>query len=284
MTYVECTTPTCGNPVFATGLCRKHYDKARLETASPCSVSACTARAFRGGLCEPHYRAERMRLRPVCSVPSCGAPQRNLTMALCQKHEFRMRNHASVAMPREADWGAREAHPLYGTWGYHRRLGNGIDACWKDDFWAFVAAVGDRPHAHTLRKLDAGKPLGPNNWVWKAPYEKAANTREYAKQWRKHNPDKAKNANLKRHFGIGLAEYESMGAAQQWKCAICGRAESTKDRDGGPREMPVDHDHRTGRVRALLCTQCNRGLGLFGEDEARLQAAAQYLAHHKKAG
>jgi hypothetical protein len=36
---IECKVPECGNPVFSTGLCRKHYEQGRLATASPCSIA-----------------------------------------------------------------------------------------------------------------------------------------------------------------------------------------------------------------------------------------------------
>lgn len=281
MTYSECKIPDCGNPVFAGGLCRKHYDKERLARAAPCSVSGCSSKAFRGTQCEAHYRAELLAKRPLCTVPNCGAHQKNLTNGLCQKHAFRARRHGTTEQQRAPDWGSREAHPLYSVWTYHRRLKGNLAAVWQNDFWAFVNTVGDKPAAHTLRRLDRKKPLGPDNWKWQLPYAKAENAKVYAKAWRAHNPDKAKDANLKRHYGIGLEEYEAMAAAQEGRCAICGNPEDTKDKDGGPRSMPVDHCHKTGKVRALLCTHCNRGLGLFGEDAARLKKAIDYLEKHK---
>lgn len=279
MTYQECKTPACGNPAFAGGLCRKHYDRERLATAPPCSSSGCQARAFRSGMCEPHYRAERMRLRPLCSVPNCGNNQKNLTLKLCQKHEFRIRNHGTLEQQRPPDWGSREAHPMYGIWTYHRRVKPGLVPEWHNDFWGFVRAVGDKPQGFTLRRKDQKQPLGPENWRWQESISNA-NPAKYQQQWRKRNPEKAKDHNLRRSYGLTLDAYNAMGEAQQWRCAICKEHESTKDKDGGPRAMPVDHDHQTGKVRALLCTQCNRGLGLFRDKIDLLKAAAEYLTRH----
>jgi len=61
-----------------------------------------------------------------------------------------------------------------------------------------------------------------------------------------------------------------MVAAHGDSCAICGRSNSD-------RRLAVDHCHRTLRVRGLLCTACNRGLGFFGDDPERLAAAIRYL-------
>ena len=281
MSYVECKIPGCGNPVFATQLCRKHYERERLATASPCSISGCQARSFRGGMCEQHYRADIMSRRPVCSVPNCGNPQKNLTLKLCQKHEFRIRNHGSLEQQRPDDWGSRESHPLYSIWTYHRRLLPGLCDSWRNDFWLFVRDVGEKPEGFTLRRIIKALPLGPDNWTWKQSVSNS-DPAKYQRIWRKNNPERAKHHNLKRFYGITLDQYNEMGERQGWRCAICGGWETTKDRDGGPRKMPVDHDHNTGKVRDLLCTQCNRGLGLFKENIENLESAITYLKKHQQ--
>jgi hypothetical protein len=82
----------------------------------------------------------------------------------------------------------------------------------------------------------------------------------------------ARDARYRRLYGISLAEYERMGRAQQWRCAICKR----KAYPEGSRLVP-DHNHATGDVRGLLCQPCNSALGLMGEKADRLVAAANYL-------
>lgn len=154
-----------------------------------------------------------------------------------------------------------------------------MEPIWSSDFWAFAAAVGVRPEGHTLRRKDPQALLGPLNWEWKQSHSNK-DPAKYQRQWRVHNPARAKHHNLKRQFGITLAEYEAMGDAQGWRCAICNSMETTKDKDGGPRSMPVDHDHSTGKIRALLCTQCNRGLGMFTDSIEKLRAATAYLEKH----
>jgi len=77
---------------------------------------------------------------------------------------------------------------------------------------------------------------------------------------------------LMRTYGISVEDYNSILECQEFKCAICGR--STEELK---RSLNVDHDHRTNRVRGLLCYDCNRALGLFGERKSVLMKAVKYL-------
>ena len=279
MEYTECNQANCGNPVFSLGLCRKHYEQERLATAAPCSFLGCENKSYRGDLCAKHYREKIRSQHPKCTVAGCNEPQKTLKSGLCEKHLFRFTRHGTVEQPRRSDWGSRESHPLYQTYYWHRRKVNGMCDEWKKDFWAFVEAVSPKPENCTLRRLNESKPIGPSNWTWK---EKTSSKDKalYAKLWRMRNPEKAKNADLKKHFGITLDEYCAMEAAQNGACAICGSKEEVLDKNGIPRKMPVDHCHKTNKIRALLCTPCNRALGLFKDDPDVLRKAADYVEKH----
>lgn len=63
---------------------------------------------------------------------------------------------------------------------------------------------------------------------------------------------------LKRNYGIDEAEYQRMFDAQGGRCGICGG-----DKSFGNGKLHVDHCHRTGRVRKLLCVKCNMALGWY---------------------
>ena len=76
-----------------------------------------------------------------------------------------------------------------------------------------------------------------------------------------------------RAYGITLADYERMFAEQGGVCGICKKFRVSKSH---PR-LNVDHDHKTGRVRGLLCWMCNRGIGLLGDSRERILSAAEYL-------
>ena len=70
-----------------------------------------------------------------------------------------------------------------------------------------------------------------------------------------------------------------MREAQGDRCAIC-----KGERCGPGDRLHIDHDHVTGKVRALLCSRCNTMIGLAGDDPARLTAAAAYIRRHRRAG
>lgn len=67
-----------------------------------------------------------------------------------------------------------------------------------------------------------------------------------------------------------------MRLAQRGVCAICHRPE-TATLLGKPTRLRVDHDHKDGHIRGLLCNKCNAGIAQLGDDPDTLLAAAEYL-------
>lgn len=106
----------------------------------------------------------------------------------------------------------------------------------------------------------------------------AARNREYQER-RKRDPavrafEKERNRRtvLRLKYGITPETYDEMLEAQGGVCAICRQPP-----DRGRMFLDVDHCHESGRVRGLLCSGCNRAIGLMGEDAERLRAAAAYV-------
>jgi Recombination endonuclease VII len=99
-------------------------------------------------------------------------------------------------------------------------------------------------------------------------------------EWREGHRDWQRNYLLKRNYGISLAKYNQMVAEQCGSCAICGAVPSENPDEPGrnQKRLHVDHDHVTGKVRSLLCSDCNRGIGFLRENSEMLQRAALYLA------
>jgi hypothetical protein len=85
--------------------------------------------------------------------------------------------------------------------------------------------------------------------------------------------------------GFTAQDYEKLFQAQNGVCAICSRPEGAVDsRYGKTKDLAIDHDHVTGAIRALLCSNCNRGLGLFNDDEGLLAKAQTYVLYHRQSG
>lgn len=101
--------------------------------------------------------------------------------------------------------------------------------------------------------------------------ESKRRARERCAEWAKRNPRGATDAHRLRFYGLTPEQFDEMVEEQAGTCAICGQEPS----DG--KAFNVDHDHETGLVRALLCGNCNRGLGSFADDPERLRSAAAYL-------
>lgn len=85
------------------------------------------------------------------------------------------------------------------------------------------------------------------------------------------------NSALRKYYGIDVAEFNRMFDVQSGCCAICMRHQSEFKK-----RLSVDHDHSTGKVRALLCQHCNQGLGHFRDSANLLSLAMTYLSKHKK--
>ena len=96
---------------------------------------------------------------------------------------------------------------------------------------------------------------------------------EQSIRWQKNNPEKMQGYYLKQNYSLSLGEYNQMLADQGGVCAICGLPPQT-------RKMGVDHDHVTGKIRGLLCHNCNVSIGLMKDNQDTLAKAIAYLREH----
>jgi Autographiviridae endonuclease VII len=99
--------------------------------------------------------------------------------------------------------------------------------------------------------------------------------RSAQKQRRRYDAEKRRDYKLQRLYGITLAEYDRLFAAQSGCCVICG-AEETRRMYGERPKLVVDHNHITGAVRGLLCCACNGRLAAI-EDEQFMLLAKEYI-------
>lgn len=94
----------------------------------------------------------------------------------------------------------------------------------------------------------------------------------------RYNGVYAKNKTLAR-YGVDSFMYEQMLAEQGGACAICKTTDAgIHNGSGKVKAFDVDHDHKTGVVRGLLCNRCNRGIGMLGDDTRTLLNAHAYLS------
>ena len=223
----------------------------------------------------------RLMENKTCTVEGCASPLH--LRGMCIKHYQRFMRHGDVNHGRPAGYGDATAHPLRKRW-QKLKARDALGAEWMN-FWTFVQDVGDPGEATKMLRLDDSRPFGKDNFRWALPLTAERNA-EYMKAWRDANPHAHRESHLMRNYNLTLAEYDAMAESQGGGCAICGEVESrySTTKDGSTRRLAVDHDHTTGKVRGLLCGDCNVGLGAFEDDGPRLIKAVQYLNRHRTEG
>jgi hypothetical protein len=103
--------------------------------------------------------------------------------------------------------------------------------------------------------------------------------RAYQVSYRERNRELLGDKERERRFGITRHEYAKMFHEQNGVCAICSKPE-TATRNGKIKALAVDHNHQTGKVRGLLCSDCNTGIGKLKEDRNIFVSAIRYLDKH----
>lgn len=129
---------------------------------------------------------------------------------------------------------------------------------------------------------DHARWLTPEYRTWKKAYDrkryldpkKRANDERvraaYLEQNKEKMRDYRKDWSLQKRFGLTLAEYRAKVVAQRGACAVCKRVPKGKG-------LHVDHDHRTGKIRGLLCFNCNVVIGLSKDDHYILKRLTRYV-------
>lgn len=148
-----------------------------------------------------------------------------------------------------------------------------------------------------LERDNARRRLARENEVPEQREKRLAKHRARHKKWRDNNPeklkayvakDRAKNMDRIRlqsraraievKYGITIEKYFDMIEKQGGRCAICGSDKATTKHSKF--NWRVDHCHTTGKVRKLLCHNCNVALGLVKEDTDTLKKMIDYINHH----
>jgi hypothetical protein len=243
------------------GFCRGHKSATSRAPVRICAADECDLPlriSNKSGFCFRHVQQtpnvlarnesrlaatrERRIARPVCAVDRCTKPLRadNAT-GRCRDHTY-----------------APEHRPECAYEGCSNRLiaGNETGRCevHRAKHWV----------AQRCSATGCDKVLNEGNLSGRCPEHRAYYRRDYM---------------LWRNYRITSEQHDEMLADQHGLCAICGQPPKPEGVRAASR-LHVDHDHETGRVRGLLCLNCNRGIGAFGDDANLLRLAADYLDHH----
>ncbi len=98
------------------------------------------------------------------------------------------------------------------------------------------------------------------------------------KEWRDNNKKRIRDVKRNSKYGLSGEEADRMREEQFFACAICRRHESLL----GKRGLVIDHDHKTDKIRGLLCDKCNRCLGLLDDSVDIIESAVRYLRKYQK--
>lgn len=90
------------------------------------------------------------------------------------------------------------------------------------------------------------------------------------------NPEDSRKNHLKKTFNLTEKDYNNLLEKQHGVCAICGKPEISLYK-GAIRNLAIDHNHKTGEIRGLLCRNCNLGVGYFNDNIETIEKVLQYL-------
>jgi Recombination endonuclease VII len=89
---------------------------------------------------------------------------------------------------------------------------------------------------------------------------------------------RSRDNHLKRLYNISEEFYDQLLMRQDFKCALCNEESKATGKNA---RLHVDHDHRTGKVRGLLCYGCNIAIGFLEENPDKVQKVLDYLEFHR---
>lgn len=272
MTMIErtCSVDGCGKPRLARTWCGMHYGRwkrtgdpgpaepMRTPKGSPrpkCATDGCRARARRNGLCEPCSAKTWRAGAAFCTIDGCD--RRINARGLCGKHYQDVRN-------------GRLDHPAAAEILFP--FGCLVDGC-KNRLYAKGLC-----NMHWGRAYTAGDPgeAEPRRTRYEPGQTCAIPACDRRARWAGYCGTHNKRF---RRFGITPEELDALVRVQNGRCAICGTPDPGAQTSG---EWCIDHDHVTGKIRGLLCSRCNTGIGMLRDDPDVIASAFEYVRRHRE--
>lgn len=254
-----------------------------------CGVPICGVKLNRDnriGFCRPHREIKNRSAPRICAIEDCTRTLHyRSTSGLCHGHVAikRAADRRAETQDRKAQWRECAAD------GCTKRLrsDNESGRCYNHRHVPVSAAGREQCSLEGCgKRLSTRNTIGrceehkDPRWVAKEcaaeGCPKKLNVTNLIGFCGRHTNGYRRDAILQRSYGISEADYDAMLAAQDGRCALCGKP----PKPGGVRaasRLHVDHDHLTGAVRLLLCGTCNHGLGNFYEDPGLMRRAAEYV-------
>jgi hypothetical protein len=200
------------------------------------------------------------RTHETCTVPGCSRPHK--ARGLCQAHHQRHMRGVPVAVEISSRQRVVAEH------------------CSEVDCMEPVKAKG-LCKMHYARLLRHGHTKYPDRKRPPKPCTApGCENHLYAKGLCHQHYIRIKN--MAKKYGTTPEQMDALLAAQGGVCAVCGGLSRSQNGSSGKViDFHVDHCHETGTIRGMLCSHCNRGIGLFQDDPAILRRAADYLDRHR---
>ncbi len=178
-------------------------------------------------------------------------------------------------MPWKHVW---EPNPSDESLPVHKELPQGCEASdWGRPKMAYLSHEGVVNQMFYKRGCRCSLCVENKRRYTKNESEKA---RQRVRQWQMAHPDRMRKFRRKSVDKRWLDKYGEMKIFQDGKCAICHR--KPRGMSNSRQRLVVDHDHKTGKIRGLLCGACNVGLGHFDDSPKTLKSAIEYLKKHEK--
>jgi hypothetical protein len=214
----------------------------------------------------------------ICKIDDCDRSVE--CKGLCSKHYQRFKAHGDANVTK--CWG-QSTHPMYNMWN-ERLNANLLCNEWKD-FGSFLIGVGERPDGDfRMGRKNRKEVFGPDNFYWKeySKRREGETRNQHASRRRYEDLPRYKTYELRKSFNIEYDEFYKMLESQNFVCKICKEPEKVIHHVSKKlKALAVDHNHKTEKIRGLLCQRCNRVLGKVGDNIKLLADMILYLRSYE---